>query len=73
MGPLEAVTFEAQKLGIPAELALSRDRSAEVVRARDRGILRAHLSGHTVSDIGRALGRDHTTICHALKRMRRRL
>ena len=57
----------AQASGIPASQIYSRSRKAHVNRARQIVMLAAHERGMSLSEIGRALGRDHTTIDHGIK------
>ncbi len=52
----------------PKSLLLSPVRNGEVCRVRDMVIWTAYRSGHTYSAIGRALGRDHTTIIHSARK-----
>jgi hypothetical protein len=47
-------------------------RSAEYVRARQVAIyLCSNLTGHSQAAIGRFLGRDHTTVIYAIRKIRR--
>ncbi len=57
----------AQATGIPASQIYSRSRKAHVVRARQIVMLAAFERGMGLSEIGRALGRDHATVDHGIK------
>lgn len=48
--------------GIPARLFYGVDRRAHVVAARHLVFYAAHRAGISLSAIGRALNRDHTTV-----------
>ena len=64
MAPL--VHAVAQASGIPASLIYSRSRKAHVCRARQIVMLAAFERGMGLSEIGRALGRDHATVAHGI-------
>lgn len=70
MSPLisACIDHEAYRANLERRQVLGRARTREVVNARHRAILRAYLSGESVADIARAFRRDHTTICHAIKK-----
>lgn len=71
MTPTSAIYFEALHARICPAQVMGRSRSRGIAHIRHRAILRAYLSGYSVSEIGRELGRDHTTICAAIKAIRR--
>lgn len=50
----------------------SRDRTARVVLARDLACYIGHERGLTLSQMGRALNRDHSTIASAVAREKAR-
>lgn len=52
---------------------IGEDRYREIVLARHCCMWVMHQAGHSLSDIGRTMHRDHTTIWHALQRVRQRL
>lgn len=54
--------------GIPASSILSDERRRQVVLARDLVAHAAYNRGFSFSAIGRALGRDHTSIMAAVRR-----
>ena len=63
----------AQAFSVPVRQILSPRRAAPIVRARQAAMhLALELSGHSSIAIGRALGRDHSTVLHgdAVTRMR---
>lgn len=57
----------AQATGIPASEIYGRCRKAHVCRARQIVMLAAFERGMGLSEIGRALGRDHATVDHGIK------
>lgn len=59
--------------GVPMTDILSRKRDQETVVPRQEAMRRARLAGMTTGDIGRAFGRDHTTVNHSIKRAEARL
>lgn len=64
---LKEMAFER---GVAASLLLGEGRTAPIVKARHEIIRAFHDQNPNISiaDIGRAMGRDHTTILHALRR-----
>ena len=56
---------EPDDLGGPSKLGL-------FVRPRHEVMRRARESGFSLSEIGRALNRDHTTVMHGIKRAKKR-
>lgn len=67
----ELVTFFADEAEIPVSLVFSNDRRAAVswVRAMTIKWLRAHEAGYTTTGIGMQLEMDHSSVCHATKRV----
>lgn len=70
----EAPTIEAIQDAVCSVLAVERSdllssvRTTRVARARQLAMyLARELTPHTVSEIGRAFERDHTTVAHALR------
>ena len=57
----------AQATGIPASDIYSRCRKAHVCRARQIVMLAAADRGMGLSEIGRALGRDHATVAYGIE------
>lgn len=57
----------AQATGIPAAEIYSRCRKAHVSRARQIVMLAAAERGMGLSEIGRALGRDHATVAYGIE------
>lgn len=57
----------AEATGISAQAIYGRNRSRHVNRARQIVMLAAHERGMGLSEIGRALGRDHSTVDHGIK------
>jgi chromosomal replication initiator protein len=61
----------ARKYGINPKLIRSRNltRKSNGVRARQEAMLRSYFElDRSTGEIGRFFGRDHSTVCHALKR-----
>lgn len=57
----------AQATGIPASEIYGRSRKAHVCRARQIVMLAAAERGMWLSEIGRALGRDHATVAYGIE------
>lgn len=62
------VDWIAMKHGLPAEEMLGRSRAPHVVEARLNLFVCLRGKGWSLPRIGRLVGRDHTTILHALQR-----
>jgi chromosomal replication initiation ATPase DnaA len=63
----------ASETGVPAALIISPSRAARAVFARDEVIRRLRATGRSLLSIGRLVGRDHTTVCHALQKPLRKM
>jgi len=64
----------AREFDAPPEVVCGAGRGRKDVVFRHVVVLLAHdLTSLSISAIGRALNRDHTTILHAIRSMRRRL
>ena len=61
----------AAETGIPASCILGRTRDPEVVPVRHRLWRMLNESGLSSKSIGAALGVDHTSVCKALRKIRR--
>ena len=59
---LKIVDAVAEATGIPAKHILSKSRTAPVARARQIVMYEARKAGLSYPQIGRALGRDHSTV-----------
>lgn len=66
------VNAVSEATGIPAHLFYGRRRTAHISQARQLVYFLAHQSGISLSDIGRAMNRDHTTIMHGVQREKKR-
>ena len=63
----------AEASGVSAKAILSPSRRADHVRARDLVIWEINLQGrHSLSEIGRMMHRDHSTVHAAIQREARR-
>jgi chromosomal replication initiation ATPase DnaA len=65
-----AIAQVAARTGITEADILGRSRFREHFRARRMVCLELHARGWSYSRIGRLLGRDHTTISHAVRSAR---
>ncbi len=59
----------AAEIGCDPQNILSRCRVPHLVQARWRLIKELRSNGYSLTQIGRQLGRDHTSILHALRRL----
>lgn len=70
MTPLsEHIEAAAKMAGKPRAVVLGPCRQKELTRARWLAWRAAYDEGHTVSEIGRAFNRDHTTVIHGLEQV----
>lgn len=65
-------TEVAEIMGLPVERIMGRDKKAEACRVREVVCYLARQRGMSFSQIGRDLGRDHTTIISAVRNEQRR-
>ena len=71
LGLSQIVDATAREFGVQAQELLARNRRPEVARARQVAMYLAHeLSHESSAEIGRELHRDHSTVLHAIKRVR---
>ena len=67
---LRAVDLVAADLAVPVEAILSATRRADIVLARHLAMALAQdVCGASTVQIGWAMGRDHSTVFHALRRV----
>jgi chromosomal replication initiator protein len=70
----EIVDATAGEFGISPQRLRARDRRSDVARARQVAMFLAQeLARQTPSQIGRALGRNHSTVLHAIDRVKSEL
>ena len=62
----------ARSVGIPVSAIYGPDVQRQTVAARHLVIYLAHMEGLSYPIIGRAIGRDHTTVMDAVKREKAR-
>lgn len=62
----------AAAYGEKAEDILGRDRKRKFVIPRQEVMRRAYEAGLSLPQIGRAMGRDHTTVLHGISRAKER-
>jgi chromosomal replication initiation ATPase DnaA len=67
LGVLHVANRVSREVGIPLQAMLSASRSGTLVRARRALYLALRAEGLSYQEIGRCVGRDHTTIIAALK------
>lgn len=60
----------AEASGVKASDIYARNKTSVICRARWVVMLAAYDRGATISGIGRALGLDHTTVMHGIKKAR---
>lgn len=60
------VTVVSRATEVPVSLLLQANRSGKVARARQIAMYLSHVVlGHSLSEVGRAFGRDRTTVSYA--------
>lgn len=64
---LKIVDAVAEATGIPAKRILGPRKDAATSRARHIVMYEARLAGLSTTQIGDALGRDHTTVIHGVR------
>ena len=64
----EAFAQVSEETGIPVSSLLAYDRHIDVVAARDAAIRTAHASGATRQQIAQFMGRDWSSINHAIRK-----
>lgn len=62
----------ARKTGITVKEIKGRDRTPRVVAARDLVCMMGYERGYSLSQMGRSLDRDHSTIAVAVRREKKR-
>ena len=73
IGPRRAMTLLLQQVssetGVTCDQILGDQRHRFVVDARQRLMAECHLLGYSTAEIGRFIGRDHTTVMYALRKL----
>jgi chromosomal replication initiation ATPase DnaA len=70
----EIIAAVAAETGISARAIASEARTLKVSAARQEVMRRAYSTGrYSLYAIGQALGRDHTTVAHGVRRAQARL
>lgn len=70
----EIIAAVAAETGISARAIASEARTFKVSAARQEVMRRAYSTGcYSLHAIGKALGRDHTTVAHGIRRANARL
>ena len=70
--PLVEVRAACAEAGLDRQAAISRDRRPEVTRRRHEAWRILRDAGHSYPRIGRAFGRDHSTVVHGVRVARER-
>jgi chromosomal replication initiator protein len=65
----EAIRTVSAATGIPPSVVLSPTRTAHVARARHVAMAICRAKGMSLSEIGRAFNRDHTSVLNGLRRV----
>lgn len=55
-------------MGVSPRVIMGQSRARPIARARQAIMRRLYQYGLSVSEIGRILGRDHTTVIHGIRR-----
>lgn len=61
------IAAEAVASGLSPEIILSRSKTKLVADARKRCMAAVYRLGFSSTEVGKAFGRDHATVLHALK------
>jgi len=69
----DAIETVSRASGVPVVAILGHSRIRRVARARQLAMFKAHEAGLGISQIGRHMGRDHTTVEHGVKATKKRL
>ena len=56
----------ARKHAVPVAALIGKSRAAPVVEARRSAYVDLRAAGYSLNEIGRFVGRDHSTVLHAL-------
>lgn len=64
-----AVTMCAWAQSVPPAIVTSDDRSTDAVQARHNAMRILRAMGYSTAEIGRALGRDHSTVSYATRKV----
>lgn len=59
--------------GIPLAAILGPSKISRISKARQHGMAIAHRHGFSTHEIGNYLARDHTTVCHGIKVVKKRM
>lgn len=70
--PVQFITAQARNRGITLSQMVGPSRDARAAHARQDAMLAAYEAGYSMSSIGRAFNRHHTTVLHGIRRARER-
>jgi chromosomal replication initiation ATPase DnaA len=71
---IRTIIREVAKItGIPQDDILSPKRDRATARARQMVMWKAHREGHSLTQIGNVLDRDHTSVLHGIRIINRKL
>lgn len=65
---MDVINVSARVCGVPKSKLLSHSRTREISRIRYIAYLVGRWAGHSTPQIGKALGRDHSTVIHGIER-----
>ena len=63
-----AVQLASEETGVTPAQIMGNGRTADVTAARQLAYVKARAMGLSYPEIGRAFGRDHTTIMHGVRK-----
>lgn len=70
-GRMDAIVHSVSKhVGYPVEDLIGRSTERPVTRARWLAMKRCRVAGYSLTAIGRYFDRDHTSVIHALQKLR---
>jgi chromosomal replication initiation ATPase DnaA len=69
----EVVAYVEYLTGVSRGRILSRSRDRNTARARQMVMWKARQKGYSLTAIGRALNRDHTSVLHGIRVINRKL
>lgn len=65
---LRAIRDVSAQSGVPVGAIMGHDRRPRIVAARHLAMRVAHYAGVSFAEIGRVMGRDHTSVMHAVRK-----
>ncbi|QLH13571.1 hypothetical protein HYQ43_04635 [Paracoccus pantotrophus] len=65
---MRAIRDVSAQSGVPVGAIMGHDRRPRIVAARHLAMRVAHDAGVPLAEIGRVMGRDHTSVMHAVRK-----